>query len=148
MRPETEAELAAIIRGATAPLSLVGGGTRLRPGEGQGARLSTAGLRGITLYEPAAMTLVARAGTPLAEVQAALSGGQSPQDSLAALKALDSAGSAMVCVAILAQPKRGQALSKALYRFLGTLIGGAVSIVLVAAFGQDRVLMLVGLPPG
>ncbi|GBU18724.1 MULTISPECIES: FUSC family protein [Methylobacterium] len=57
---------------------------------------------------------------------------------------LDSAGSAMVCVAILAQPKRGQALSKALYRFLGTLIGGAVSIVLVAAFGQDRVLMLVG----
>lgn len=72
MRPETEAELAAIIRGATAPLSPVGGGTRLRPGEGQGARLSTAGLRGITLYEPAAMTLVARAGTPLADVQAAL----------------------------------------------------------------------------
>ena len=28
MRPETEAELAAIIRGATAPLSPVGGGTR------------------------------------------------------------------------------------------------------------------------
>ena len=31
MRPETEAKLAAIIRGATAPLSPVGGGTRLRP---------------------------------------------------------------------------------------------------------------------
>ena len=56
---------------------------------------------------------------------------------------LDSASSAMTCVAILAQPKRGQALSKALYRFLGTLVGGVVSIVLVAAFGQDRVLMLV-----
>ena len=56
---------------------------------------------------------------------------------------LDSASSAMTCVAILAQPKRGQALSKAVYRFLGTLVGGVVSLVLVAAFGQDRVLMLV-----
>ena len=35
-------------------------------------RLSTAGLTGITLYEPGALTLVARAGTPLAEVEAAL----------------------------------------------------------------------------
>ncbi|MDP4022230.1 FUSC family protein [Methylobacterium sp. NEAU 140] len=56
---------------------------------------------------------------------------------------LDSASSAAVCVAILAQPKRGQALSKALYRFLGTIIGAAVAIVLVALFGQDRVLLLV-----
>ena len=37
-----------------------------------GARLSTAGLTGITLYEPGALTLVVRAGTPLAEVEAAL----------------------------------------------------------------------------
>ena len=34
--------------------------------------LSTAGLAGITLYEPGALTLVAGAGTPLAEVEAAL----------------------------------------------------------------------------
>lgn len=56
---------------------------------------------------------------------------------------LDSASSAATCVAILAQPKRGQALSKAVYRLVGTLIGAAVSIVLVGLFGQDRVLMLV-----
>ena len=56
---------------------------------------------------------------------------------------LSSASSAAVCVAILAQPKRGQALSKALYRFLGTLVGAAVAIVLMALFAQDRVLLLV-----
>ncbi|MDU0220495.1 FUSC family protein, partial [Escherichia coli] len=44
---------------------------------------------------------------------------------------LDSASSAAVCVAILAQPKRGQALSKAGYRFLGTVIGGIVGILLM-----------------
>ncbi|WP_336489036.1 FUSC family protein [Methylobacterium nigriterrae] len=56
---------------------------------------------------------------------------------------LESASSAAVCVAILAQPKRGQALSKALYRFLGTIVGGFVALLMVAAFGQDRVLLLV-----
>ncbi|SDM51265.1 Uncharacterized membrane protein YccC [Methylobacterium phyllostachyos] len=56
---------------------------------------------------------------------------------------LDSASSAATCVAILAQPKRGQALSKAVYRLLGTLIGAAVSILVVALFGQDRVLLFV-----
>ena len=57
---------------------------------------------------------------------------------------LDSASSAATCVAILAQPKRGQAISKAIYRLLGTLVGAVVSIVLMALFGQDRVLLLVG----
>ncbi|MCJ2013784.1 FUSC family protein [Methylobacterium sp. J-076] len=56
---------------------------------------------------------------------------------------LDSASSAATCVAILAQPKRGQALSKAVYRLVGTLIGAVASIVLIALFGQDRVLLLV-----
>ncbi|WP_342106229.1 FUSC family protein [Methylobacterium sp. SI9] len=54
---------------------------------------------------------------------------------------LDSASSAATCVAILAQPKRGQAISKAVYRLLGTLIGAVVSIVVVALFGQDRVML-------
>jgi len=58
---------------------------------------------------------------------------------------LEGASSAMVCVAILAQPKRGQALSKALYRFVGTLVGAVVAIVLIALFAQDRVLLLVSL---
>ena len=37
-----------------------------------GARLETGALSGITLYEPGALTLVAGAGTPLADVEAAL----------------------------------------------------------------------------
>ncbi|WP_062560574.1 FAD-binding protein [Paracoccus aminovorans] len=72
MRPETEAELARIIRTASGPLTPIGGGTRLWPGEGQGARIDLSGLSGVVLYEPAALTLVVRAGTPLCEVQALL----------------------------------------------------------------------------
>ncbi|GJE55163.1 MULTISPECIES: FUSC family protein [Methylobacterium] len=56
---------------------------------------------------------------------------------------IESASSAAVCVAILAQPKRGQALSKAGYRFLGTIVGGVVAIVLTGLFNEDRVLLLV-----
>lgn len=66
MRPATEAELADMVRGASAPLSVQGGGTRILSGGGD--RLTTASLTGITLYEPGALTLVARAGTPLAEI--------------------------------------------------------------------------------
>nr|WP_170301224.1 FAD-binding protein [Frigidibacter albus] len=62
--------MAALVRGATGPLRVQGGGTRGPLAEGD--VLETAGLSGIVLYEPAALTLVVRAGTPLAEVQAAL----------------------------------------------------------------------------
>ena len=54
-RPGSEDDLADLIRSAAGPLTPVGGGTRLWPGEGQGARVSTAGLTGITLYEPACL---------------------------------------------------------------------------------------------
>lgn len=56
---------------------------------------------------------------------------------------LDSASTAAVGVAILAQPKRGQAISKAVYRLLGTAVGGAMAIGFMALFGQDRVMLLV-----
>jgi len=70
MRPETEAELAEMIKAASGPLAIRGGGTR---GMGAlGEALSTSGLSGITLYEPGALTMVAQAGTPVAEVEAAL----------------------------------------------------------------------------
>ena len=70
LSPETETELADAIRGASGPLSIKGGGTRGRAGQGE--VLSLAALTGVELYEPGAMTLVARAGTPLAEVEALL----------------------------------------------------------------------------
>lgn len=70
MRPETETELCEIIRGAAGPLAVRGGGTRGRAVAG--AVLETGGISGIRLYEPGALTLVAAAGTPLAEVEAAL----------------------------------------------------------------------------
>ena len=70
MRPVREDELAAVIREAATPLWVRGGGTR--GGGGGAAVLETGGMSGIRLYEPGALTLVAGAGTPLAEVEAAL----------------------------------------------------------------------------
>lgn len=72
MRPGSEAELVAALRGAAGPLRIVGGGTRTIGREVAGAVLETAGLAGIRLYEPGALTLVAGAGTALAEVEAVL----------------------------------------------------------------------------
>jgi len=72
LTPASEAELAEAVRAAAGPLAITGGGTSGIGHAVEGAPLSTAGLTGITLYEPGALTLVARAGTPLAEVEAAL----------------------------------------------------------------------------
>ncbi|MCU0910269.1 MAG: glycolate oxidase subunit GlcE [Rhodobacteraceae bacterium] len=72
MQPQTEAALADAVAGARGPLRIRGGGTRPVGRPAAGEVLSTAGLTGITLYEPGALTLVARAGTPLAEIEAAL----------------------------------------------------------------------------
>ncbi len=55
---------------------------------------------------------------------------------------LEAASSAAVCVGILAFPTRGQALEKAGFRLLATVIGVAVSIVLAGAFSQTRDLLL------
>jgi len=70
--PATEAELSEIVAGATGPLRVMGGGTRAIGRAVTGEVVSVAGLRGIELYEPGALTIVARAGTPLAEVEAVL----------------------------------------------------------------------------
>ncbi len=71
MRPETEGDLAEAVAGARAPLLVRGGGTRTL-GHAVGEVLETGGLSGVTLYEPAALTLVVRAGTSVAEVQRTL----------------------------------------------------------------------------
>ncbi len=72
MRPATEAELAECIAAADGPLRIRGGGTRDLGRPVAGELLETGGLRGISLYEPGALTMVAGAGTPLAEIEAAL----------------------------------------------------------------------------
>lgn len=77
MRPSNETELSEAIRDAGGPLVVRGGGTRPVGRPVSGEVLSVAGITGISLFEPGALTLVAAAGTPLAEVEAVLSeGGQ------------------------------------------------------------------------
>ncbi len=55
---------------------------------------------------------------------------------------LDTASSAGLCVAIVAQPSPGMALSKAAYRTAGTVLGGIVALGFIAAFPQDRTMLL------
>lgn len=71
-RFETEQQLAEFVAGSNGPLHIRGGGTRAVGNPVTGEVLDVSGLSGITLYEPGALTLVAQAGTPLAEVEAAL----------------------------------------------------------------------------
>lgn len=72
MRPCDEAELAAMVREATGSLRLRGGGTRPVGRPVTGAVLETSGLAGIRLYEPGALTVIAGAGTPMADLESAL----------------------------------------------------------------------------
>jgi glycolate oxidase FAD binding subunit len=72
LTPQSEAELADIVAATSTPLRIVGGGTRPIGATKAGEVLSTAGLSGITLYEPGALTIVAQAGTPMEQIEAAL----------------------------------------------------------------------------
>ncbi|MGI9388725.1 MAG: FAD-binding protein [Boseongicola sp.] len=72
LAPVNEAELSEAIADANGPLNVRGGGTRPVGNPVDGAILSVAGISGITLYEPGALTLVAKAGTPVAEIETAL----------------------------------------------------------------------------
>ena len=70
MKPSNENELAQMVADAGGPLSIRGGGTRGMAGPGE--VMNVAGLSGITLYEPGALTMVAQAGTPVAVIEKAL----------------------------------------------------------------------------
>ncbi len=70
--PDTEARLAEVLAEADGPLRIIGGGTRPIGRPVSGETLSTAALHGIVMYKPAALTLVARAGTPVSEIDAVL----------------------------------------------------------------------------
>lgn len=56
---------------------------------------------------------------------------------------LEAASSAAITVAILATPTRGEALEKAAFRLIGTIIGVAASVVMVGALSQTGDLLLV-----
>jgi glycolate oxidase FAD binding subunit len=79
MRPVDEREFSRVLAEATAsrtPLEIIGGGSKRHIGRPiqAAAFVSSKGLRGITLYEPAEMVMSARAGTPLAQIEEALGG--------------------------------------------------------------------------
>ena len=55
---------------------------------------------------------------------------------------LDQPQWALLTVFIVSQPQSGLVLAKSFYRIIGTLIGAAVALLLVALFAQERVLFL------
>jgi uncharacterized membrane protein YccC len=55
---------------------------------------------------------------------------------------LEAPATAAVTVGILAEPTRGQALDKAGFRLLGTIVGVAASIAITGLFSQERDLIL------
>ncbi|MEL6617844.1 MAG: glycolate oxidase subunit GlcE [Pseudomonadota bacterium] len=69
---QSENEIAEVVRGANGPLQVRGGGTRTVGRPVTGEVLDVSGLSGVTLYEPGALTIVAQAGTPVSEIEAAL----------------------------------------------------------------------------
>ena len=65
MTPADEQELSEAVASASAPLAIIGGGTRPIGKPVAADPLHTSGLEGIKLYEPSALTILAGAGTPL-----------------------------------------------------------------------------------
>jgi glycolate oxidase FAD binding subunit len=79
VRPAAEWELSSLIINAAErrqPVEVMGAGTKRGVGRPLQAALtiSTSSLRGITLYEPTELVMSARAGTPVAEIEAELGG--------------------------------------------------------------------------
>ena len=75
--PETEEELAHLVVEAAdtrTPLEIMGRGTKREVGHTvrSGAVVSTEAMTGVTLYEPTELVIVAKAGTPLSEIEAKL----------------------------------------------------------------------------
>lgn len=58
---------------------------------------------------------------------------------------LEAPSSALLSVAILAEQTRGQALEKAGFRIIATIVGVVASIVIVSLFSQTRDLLLIAL---
>lgn len=71
LKPATEAELCDIIAGATAPIEIIGSGTKRQLGRPvqAAATLDLSGFSGVIAYEPEELILDVGAGTPLAEIE-------------------------------------------------------------------------------
>lgn len=88
LAPASESELAEIVSDNFArksPLRIQGGGTRVQYAHPDAMRLTTSAMSGVVTYEPGEMTLIARTGTPVEEIEALVAAqGQSlafePQD--------------------------------------------------------------------
>lgn len=76
MKPKSEQELADAIKASAAKgtrLQVRGGGSRAGLGHSvTGELVDTTGLKGVSLYEPGALTIVAAAGTPLETIEKTL----------------------------------------------------------------------------
>lgn len=77
LTPKDETEVSVVVADAKAsntPLEILGGGSKRGLGRPVQATktLDVSGLSGITLYEPGALTIVAKTGTPVSEIEAAL----------------------------------------------------------------------------
>jgi glycolate oxidase FAD binding subunit len=77
VKPDTEGAVEDTVRAArdrAEPLEIAGGGTKLRLGRPvqAAATLSLENLTGVTLHEPSELVIAAKAGTPLAEIEATL----------------------------------------------------------------------------
>lgn len=72
MTPTSEQDVAQIVRDTTSALNIIGGGTRPFGHATEGDTVSSSHLNGIKLYEPGALTIVAQAGTPVADIEHAL----------------------------------------------------------------------------
>ncbi|MGR3416749.1 glycolate oxidase subunit GlcE [Paracoccus sp. (in: a-proteobacteria)] len=74
LAPASESDLTGLVADCFARqrrLRIAGGGTRVEMTMNR-PRLNTAGLSGVVTYEPGEMTLIARAGTPLPDIQSML----------------------------------------------------------------------------
>ena len=69
---KTESDISDVIKNASGPLRIQGAGSRGVVDHLDGDVLSTKDHAGITLYDPGALTIVAKAGTPIAEIEATL----------------------------------------------------------------------------
>ncbi len=114
MMPKTEAELAEAISASTRPVKVTGGGTRNFGRFVEGEILSVAGMTGVVDYEPGALTLVVRSGTPVAVIEKLLSReGQrlafEPMDHRGLLGTSGTPTIGGVCAANVSGPRRVQA---------------------------------------